>query len=447
MSDHYPIHYKIYKDSYKKIREVGAGTFGTVTLAKSKDPLEFSFQNFNYPKTLLRPLPATAFNHKSGLVAIKSIKKKLYPDTLYTRLREIRFITSVTAHPNLIQVYEIFIDMDLDGTVHIVMEPAAVNLHRMIKARQGRHFSCATLLSLCTQLLAAIRHIHSHGFMHRDIKPENIVVMLTSEYYGSSEWVPPYRLNDNYILKLVDYGLARQTTSNSPFSLYVSTRWYRAPELLLRACTHDCMVDIWAFGTVCVEIGNLGTLFPGRNDFDMFLRVQEVLGTPWQMDVMGGFWPEALPLVHRREAWSETIDRKGYKKHEALFRRAVPNWLHFIAKRTLVWNPELRATAEELATASEFGRTMLQFSTAKLLSEDAESFSNYETISYFQKLVEAPNTSPGRGSEPVDNVGSDKENNFSKDWSSFVEVSLQEESRVEKVKGDSVGVLRPSHVS
>jgi len=38
-------------------------------------------------------------------------------------------------------------------------------------------------------------------------------------------------------VKLADFGLAREIRSMPPFTDYVSTRWYRAPEILLRSQT------------------------------------------------------------------------------------------------------------------------------------------------------------------------------------------------------------------
>jgi len=58
--------------------------------------------------------------------------------------------------------------------------------------------------------------MHKHGFFHRDIKPENLLI------------------KDN-IIKIADFGLSREMRSKSAFTDYVSTRWYRAPEILLKS--------------------------------------------------------------------------------------------------------------------------------------------------------------------------------------------------------------------
>lgn len=73
------------------------------------------------------------------------------------------------------------------------------------------------------QLLKAIEHMHKNGIFHRDIKPENILL-----------------LGDH--VKLADFGSCKGMFSDHPYTEYISTRWYRAPECLLTDGFYDYKV-------------------------------------------------------------------------------------------------------------------------------------------------------------------------------------------------------------
>ena len=79
--------------------------------------------------------------------------------------------------------------------------------------------------------------MHKHGFFHRDLKPENIL----------------YCKNTG-MAKLCDFGLAREIRSRPPYTDYVSTRWYRAPEILLHSTNYNSPVDIFALGCIIAEL-------------------------------------------------------------------------------------------------------------------------------------------------------------------------------------------------
>lgn len=86
---------------------------------------------------------------------------------------------------------------------------------------------------------------------------------------------------DKILLKLADLGLAKNIVKN-PFNLteYVSTRWYRAPELVLRSKNYGISVDIFALGCVLAEMYLNRPLFPGNSEYDQLIRIVSILGTP-----------------------------------------------------------------------------------------------------------------------------------------------------------------------
>ncbi|KAJ1342125.1 hypothetical protein BSLG_003304 [Batrachochytrium salamandrivorans] len=82
------------------------------------------------------------------------------------------------------------------------------------------------------------------------------------------------------IVKIADFGLARETRSLPPYTEYVSTRWYRAPEVLLRSTQYASPIDIWAVGAIMAELFTLQPLFPGSSEIDEIFRICSICGAP-----------------------------------------------------------------------------------------------------------------------------------------------------------------------
>lgn len=165
------------------------------------------------------------------------------------------------------------------------------NLYQLTKSRKGRPLAGGLVGSIFIQIIKGLHHIHEYGYFHRDMKPENLLITTTgvTEYPTAGPYqlpgTPPER-DVLVIVKLADFGLARETNSKPPYTEYVSTRWYRAPEVLLRSRNYSNPVDMWALGTILAELVNLKPLFPGQSEVDQVLQICEILGT--QFKSMGG---------------------------------------------------------------------------------------------------------------------------------------------------------------
>jgi len=104
--------------------------------------------------------------------------------------------------------------------------------------------------------------MHSSEIIHRDLKPSNIAV------------------NEDCELKILDFGLARQT--DEEMTGYVATRWYRAPEIMLSWMHYTNRVDIWSVGCIMAELFTRKPLFPGNDHIDQLKKIMELAGTPDQ---------------------------------------------------------------------------------------------------------------------------------------------------------------------
>lgn len=141
-------------------------------------------------------------------------------------------------------------------------------------------------------LLEALAGLHESGWMHRDLKPENVLVSGDAEAR----------------LKLADFGHAAKLPSTGQrLGHSFATVWYRAPELMLHAPTHDSAVDVWAAGCIVAEAFLRRPLFPGEPGGTIAARDEEE-GTLAQVFRLRGtpseaVWPgcEHLPGWRRFE--------------------------------------------------------------------------------------------------------------------------------------------------
>ncbi len=64
-------------------------------------------------------------------------------------------------------------------------------------------------------------------------------------------------------VQICDFGLAR--IQDPQMTGYVSTRYYRAPEIMLTWQKYDVAVDIWSTGCIFAEMLEGKPLFPGKD--------------------------------------------------------------------------------------------------------------------------------------------------------------------------------------
>ncbi|KAF8915017.1 mitogen activated protein kinase [Mucidula mucida] len=206
---------------YVDLQPVGMGAFGLVCSAK--DQLTGSS------------------------VAIKKIMKPFSTPVLSKRTyRELKLLKHIQ-HENIISLSDVFISPLED--LYFVTELLGTDLHRLLTSRPLEKQFIQYFLY---QILRGLKYVHSAGVVHRDLKPSNILV------------------NENCDLKICDFGLAR--IQDPQMTGYVSTRYYRAPEIMLTWQKYDVAVDIWSTG--CKP------LFPGKDHVNQFSIITELLGTP-----------------------------------------------------------------------------------------------------------------------------------------------------------------------
>ncbi|NXG42567.1 ICK kinase, partial [Psilopogon haemacephalus] len=274
---------------YTTIRQLGDGTYGSVLLGRSIESGE--------------------------LIAIKKMKRKFYSWEECMNLREVKSLKKLN-HANVVKLKEVIREND---HLYFVFEYMKENLYQLMKER-NKLFPESTVRNIMYQILQGLAFIHKHGFFHRDLKPENLLCMGPE------------------LVKIADFGLAREIRSRPPYTDYVSTRWYRAPEVLLRSTSYSSPIDIWAVGCIMAEVYTLRPLFPGASEIDTIYKICQVLGTPKKND-----WPEGYQLsASMNFHWPQCVPNN--------LKTLIPNASSEavqLMRDMLQWDPRKRPTASQ----------------------------------------------------------------------------------------------------
>ncbi|CAK5084505.1 unnamed protein product [Meloidogyne enterolobii] len=221
------------KDRYVLGKNIGSGAYGSVAMAHDMET--------------------------NSKVAIKKITKAFSALTLVKRTLKVRILRDIR-HKNIIKVLNLFsVGDDVQGK-DIYLE---TDLHQIIHSSQkltdqhNQYF--------LYQILCGLKYMHSVGIVHRYHYISRILYFIDRDLKPSN-----LLINGDCLLKIADFGLARSVEQcareeGTIMTQYVSTRWYRAPELLFSLIDYGTMVDIWSVGTIFAEMIQRRQLFPGRD--------------------------------------------------------------------------------------------------------------------------------------------------------------------------------------
>lgn len=285
------------KQHYEILQKIGKGAYGVVWKAMDKT------------------------THQ--IVALKKIFGAFRNSTDSQRTyREVTFLRQMKGNPRIVEllaVYKAANNLDL----YVVFELLESDVHSVIRANilMDPHKRFITY-----QLLCALKYIHSRHLIHRDLKPSNLLI------------------NSDSSIKLGDFGLARTFNEGdicqSVMTDYVSTRWYRAPELIIGSNHYSEGVDMWAVGCIVAELYAGRPLFPGTSTLDQMERVVSYTGTPSTSDIAS----------MRTEFAQTMISNLTYSQPRIILSQKLPNadaqTIDFIQK-LLIFNPDHRMTAAQ----------------------------------------------------------------------------------------------------
>lgn len=305
--------------------------------------------------TPLGPNNALTRRGSTRLVALKRMTRPWYGSLKsFRHIKEVESLLHIPRHENIVNLYDCFFS-PATCELFMVFEFMEGDLHQLLERRRmaGHALAEGLVRSIFAQMVTGLHHVHGSGYMHRDLKPENVLVSTTGfSNYPSSRLVSDAS-DLTVAVKIADFGLARETASSRPRTDYVATRWYRAPEVLLRDSSYSLPMDIWALGLILVELVNLEPLFPGRGELDQLNRIGIVLGYPSRRFCTdsrgrltgGGPWPAGIRMAESlgfffRKCWPMSLYR--------VLKTSVPRNLVECVEHMLRYDPQYRLTTRSL---------------------------------------------------------------------------------------------------
>jgi PAS domain S-box-containing protein len=142
--------------------------------------------------------------------------------------KEARICQKLASHPNAVKLIDV---VEERGRVILVQEFVG---GRSLKQFMESSLDEAQKESIVIQLVDIVAYAHEQRIMHRDIKPENILIKRDG------------------LVKLLDYGVAKELMDQDISSTMVGSRPFMAPEQIMGES--QIASDVWALGVIIYAV-------------------------------------------------------------------------------------------------------------------------------------------------------------------------------------------------
>ncbi len=221
-------------------------------------------------------------------VAVKILKEELAQDEEFRhRFHEESQAVAMLSHPNIVSVYDVSRQPELDFIVMELIE--GITLKQYMQKKGGK-LPWKESLHFITQIMKALSHAHGRGIIHRDIKPHNIMVLRD----GS--------------VKVADFGIARlmSAAQNTMTQEALGSVHYISPEQA-RGSRVDARSDIYSAGVVLYEM--LTGRLPYEGESPVAVAIQHINSIPLSPRELDSSIPEALEEITMK-AMASNIDKR-----------------------------------------------------------------------------------------------------------------------------------------
>ncbi|KAM6421734.1 dual specificity protein kinase CLK1 isoform 2-T2 [Rhynochetos jubatus] len=209
-------------------------------------------------------------------VAVKIVKNVArYSEAAYAEIQVLEHLNASdpSSTYRCVQMLEWF---EYHGHICIVFELLGLSTYDFIKENGFMPFRLEHIRQMAYQICKSVNFLHMNKLTHTDLKPENIL-LVSSDYV--EEYNPKLKRDQRTLknpdIKVADFGSA--TYDEEYHSTLVSTRHYRAPEVILAlGWSQPC--DVWSIGCILIEYYLGFTVFPTHDSKEHLAMMERVLG-------------------------------------------------------------------------------------------------------------------------------------------------------------------------
>lgn len=218
-------------------------------------------------------------NHHQRYCAVKVIRA--IPKYREASKTELRVLLTVKRYDpqNLYKCIHVRESFMYRGHMCIVTDLLSMSVYDFLRSNHFLAFPASHVQSFARQMLLSVCFLHDLGLVHTDLKPENILLKDASYKLGEHVDMDNRQIQRRYLkdtqISLIDFGSA--IFNDEYHHGVVSTRHYRAPEILLgTGWSFPC--DIWSIACILVELCIGDALFHTHDNLEHLALMERILG-------------------------------------------------------------------------------------------------------------------------------------------------------------------------